>query len=80
MNGIGVARLSPHPHAALLYHHFMLTEGQEILARREFFPTNPKVKPLPEGLDPIFVDSAKLLDERGTWEKLYKQVILDQAR
>lgn len=80
VNGIGLARQSQHPHAALLFYDFMLTDGQEILAQRDFFPTNPKVKPLPEGLDPIFVDSAKLIDEGEKWNKLYKQVVLDQAR
>jgi iron(III) transport system substrate-binding protein len=80
VNGIGVSRQSPHPHAALLFYDFMLTDGQEILAKRDFFPTNVKIKPLPEGLNPVFVDSAKLLDEGTKWDKLYKQIVLDQAR
>jgi iron(III) transport system substrate-binding protein len=80
VNGVGVARSAPHPHAALLFYEFMLSDGQEILAQRDFFPTNPKVKPLPEGLNPVFVDSAKLLDEGQKWDKLYKQIVLDQSR
>jgi iron(III) transport system substrate-binding protein len=80
VNGIGISRQSQHPHAALLFYDFMLTEGQTILAERDFFPTNIKVKPLPDGLDPVFVDSARLLDEGGKWDKLYKQIVLDQAR
>src|SRR5205085_6286876 len=42
--GAGVFRRAPHPHAALLFEDFMLTDGQTILAQREAVPTNPKVK------------------------------------
>jgi iron(III) transport system substrate-binding protein len=79
VNGIGLARQSPHPYAALLFFDFMLTDGQEILAQRDFFPTNPKIKPLPSDLKLTFVNSAKLLDEGAKWDKLYKQIVLDHA-
>ena len=57
----GVFRRSPHPHAALLFVDFMLTDGQKIVANREAVPTNPNVRPTPKGL--IFVDLPKFLDE-----------------
>jgi iron(III) transport system substrate-binding protein len=79
VNGIGISRQSQHPNAALLFYDFMLTDGQAILAERDFFPTNIKMKPLPAGIDPVFVDSAKLLDEGAKWDKLYKQIVLDRA-
>jgi iron(III) transport system substrate-binding protein len=80
VNGVGVATQPPHPHAALLFYDFMLSDGQDILAKRDFFPTNQKVKPLPEGLDPVFVDSAKMIDEGDKWDKLYKRTVLEQSR
>ena len=38
VNGIGLAARAPHPYSALLFYDFMLTDGQGILAKREFYP------------------------------------------
>ena len=70
-----MARKAPHPNAAVLFMDFLLSDGQEILGKRDFIPTNVKVKPLPEGMTLKFVDPAKLLDESDKWDKLYKDVI-----
>ena len=38
-NGVGVARRAPHPHAAVLFYDFELSEeGQRIIAARDFVP------------------------------------------
>ena len=76
----GMARKAPHPHAAVLFMDFLLSDAQQILAKRDFIPTNIKVKPLPAGLTLKFVDPAKLLDENDKWEKLYKDIITSQGR
>ena len=73
--GTGMARKAPHPNAAVLFMDFLLSDGQEILAKRDFIPTNVKVKPLPDNMPLIFVDPALLLDQNDKWEKLYKDVI-----
>jgi iron(III) transport system substrate-binding protein len=73
--GTGMARKAPHPNAAVLFMDFLLSDGQEILAKRDFIPTNVKVKPLPENMPLVFVDPALLLDQNDKWEKLYKDVI-----
>ena len=73
--GTGMARKAPHPNAAVLFMDFLLSDGQEILAKRDFIPTNMKIKPLPENMPLIFVDPAVLLDQNDKWEKLYKDVI-----
>jgi iron(III) transport system substrate-binding protein len=78
--GTGMAKKAPHPHAAVLFIDFLLSDGQEILGKRDFIPTNLKVKPLPEGMHLKFVDPAKLLDENDKWEKLYKQIVTNQMR
>jgi iron(III) transport system substrate-binding protein len=78
--GTGMARKAPHPHGAVLFMDFLLSDAQEILAKRDFIPTNVKVKPLPEGITLKFVDPAKLLDENDKWEKLYKEIVTNQAR
>ena len=78
--GVGMARRAPHPNAAALFIDFMLTDGQVILGKRDFIPTNVKVKPLPGGMDLKFTDPAKILDESDKWDKLYQQIIVNQGR
>lgn len=69
--GIGMFRRAPHPHAALLFQDFILTDGQKMLAEREAVPTNPKVKAAPPGL--IFVDLARFMDEGEKWTRLFRE-------
>ena len=40
--GAGMFNRAPHPHAALLFEDFILTDGQKILASREAVLTNPE--------------------------------------
>jgi iron(III) transport system substrate-binding protein len=72
---ISVARCATHPHAAVLLYDFMLGEAQEILARRDLPPTNPKVRPLPRGTDLTFMDPAQMLDEGTKWTALWERTI-----
>jgi iron(III) transport system substrate-binding protein len=72
---ISVSRCAPHPHAAVLLYDFMLGEAQEILAKRDLVPTNPKVLPLPAGLDLTFMDPAQMLDEGKKWNDLWDKTI-----
>jgi iron(III) transport system substrate-binding protein len=71
--GAGIARRAPHPYAAILFMEFMLTEAQEILAKRDFFPADVRVKPMPAGL--TFLDPAKALDQSQKWSKYYRDIV-----
>jgi iron(III) transport system substrate-binding protein len=71
--GAGVARHAPHPYAAILFMDFMLTDAQDILAKRNFFPADVKVKPMPAGL--TFLDPAKALDQSQKWSKYYRDIV-----
>jgi iron(III) transport system substrate-binding protein len=74
-NGIGVAKDAPHPYAALLFYDFELgPEGQQILAKRDFVPTNKKVDTPLNKIPMKFVDSRVQLDEFQKWEKLYGDI------
>ncbi len=66
--GAGVARHAPHPNAAVLYIDFMLTDAQDLLGKRDFFPANRKVKPLPAEMALTFLDAAKALDQNAEME------------
>ena len=72
-NGVGVARKAPHPHAALLWYDFMLTDAQVILRDRDFTPANQRVQQLPD-IDLRIIDPTQLLDEGDKWSRLFKEI------
>lgn len=74
--GPAVSRCAPHPHAALLFYDFMIREGQEIMAKRDMTPTNPKIRPLPEGVDLTMIDPVEMLDNRKKWDDLWTNIVL----
>ena len=82
--GVGVARRAPHPYAAVLYLDFMLTDGQAILAKRDFLPASAKVPQppaatLPPGTALSFIDPAKALDQNQKWSTSYRQIVMHQS-
>jgi iron(III) transport system substrate-binding protein len=78
--GVGVARRAPHPEAAVLFFDFMLTDAQELLRGRDYFPATRETRPLPEGISVSFLDPVKDLDESRKWTKAYREVVINQAR
>ena len=79
-DGIAVMKKAPHPHAALLFYDFMLSEGQAILAKKDFVPSSRALdSPLTKG--PIhFLDPAQVIDQQEKWSKLYDEIIVKQNR
>ena len=79
-SGIAVSRAAPHPNAALLFYDFMLSEGQAILAKKDFVPSSRALdSPLTKG--PIrFLDPAVVIDQHEKWSKLYDEIIVRQSR
>ena len=77
--GAGVARRASHPNAAILFFEFMLTDGQDILLARDFFPARANARPLPEGAALHFLDPAKGLDEDPKWSKQYRDIVTNPA-
>jgi len=78
--GMGLARRAPHPHAALLFFDFMLTDAQELLAKRDFTVTSRKIGSPAQRLPLKFVDPRMVLDESEKWGKLYTEIITRQSR
>ena len=74
-NGVAVAAKAPHPHAAVLFYDFEISEeGQKILAGRDFVPTNKKVDTPLNKMPMKFVDARVAIDEYQKWEKLYDEL------
>jgi ABC-type Fe3+ transport system substrate-binding protein len=80
-NGFAVARRAPHPHAALLYYDFMISEdGQSILAKRGSVPTSRKVDS-PMNRDSLkIIDPVALVDQGKRWAALYEEIIVKGNR
>jgi iron(III) transport system substrate-binding protein len=76
--GTGILRRAPHPHAAVLFLDFMLSDAQGVLLDRDFTPTNMKVKPLNVAFNVI--DPAQILDQGDKWQKLYDEIVVRQGR
>ncbi len=79
-NGIAMAKRSPHPHAALLFYDFMLSDGQRIMTQREFVPTSRKIPSVVTQYDFHFVDPTLVLDRGEKWQRLYREVLSTQRR
>jgi iron(III) transport system substrate-binding protein len=78
--GIGVARRAAHPNAAILFYDFMLTDAQELLGARDYFPASRKVRPLVELPALTFLDPAKVLDNNQKWGKYYRETFISRVR
>lgn len=78
--GAGVARAAPHPNAAVLFHDYLLTEGQKILADHSNVPANLKYQKLPAGTKLSFFDVPKYMAESAKWTKTYKDILTRQVR
>ena len=80
-NGVAVARRAQHPHAALLYYDFMISdEGQDILLKRDFVPASRKLDTALNRGPLVIIDPALIVDEGERWAKLYDEIIVKQGR
>jgi iron(III) transport system substrate-binding protein len=76
----GLARNAPHPHAAVLFYDFMLGEGQQILASRQFVTVSRKIEQ-PFSRGPLkLIDSAVMLDQSKKWQELFQRTIIGPSR
>jgi iron(III) transport system substrate-binding protein len=74
-NSVAIARMAPHPAAAVLMFDFMLSDAQKILSDRDYVATSRKVGS-PLDRDRLTVmDSAAALAQGEKRERLYHQII-----
>ena len=72
---------APQPHAAVLFYDFMLgVEGQAILQKANYVPTNLKLNNPATRAGLRFIDPAIVLDDSGRWEKHFNEIITRQSR
>lgn len=78
-NALAVARRAPHPEAARLFYDFMITEGQELLASMDYFPTSLAARPPLPDRKIHLVDPALVLDEREKWTRAYEAIFIKRG-
>ena len=78
-NAIGVALRAKHPHAALLFHEYMLTEAQALMVSIDYVPTNTTVPSPLKGVKVLITDPVRSLDEAEKWGKLFDDTVIKRA-
>jgi len=75
-----MARRAPHPHAAVLFFDFMLSDAQPLFLKRDFVPISKKISTPLTKFPFKFIDPKMTLDEHDKWAKLYREILINQAR
>jgi iron(III) transport system substrate-binding protein len=77
----GLARNAPHPHAAVLFFDFLISEeGQQILASRQFVTVSRSIE-TPFNKGPFkLIDSTAILNQGRKWQELYQKTIIAPSR
>jgi len=75
-NGIGVALRAPHPAAAVLFHDFMLSDAQDLLASIDYVPASSAAASPFRNMRIRLVDPVLMLDQRDKWTRLYSSIFV----
>jgi iron(III) transport system substrate-binding protein len=77
--GIGVATNAPHPHAALLFADYVLSqEGQELFESLGRVPASTRVKSELNNFPFVMIDPATVLDEKDKWDAVWNDLFLSR--
>ncbi len=75
-NGVGASRNAPHPHAAILFYDYMLSEeAQQVLAKIGYVTSQKKI-PLNFNKKFKVLDPAVLLNEYNASNSLFEKIII----
>ncbi|HSU78089.1 MAG TPA: extracellular solute-binding protein [Burkholderiales bacterium] len=84
-SAVAVSRRAAHPHAAVLFYDYMLTDGQRFYTQVHRVPANKNydthVRRLVREARPIaVVDAHAAIDDYDKWHGLYKRLIVDRSQ
>ena len=74
-NAIAVTKKAPHPHAAVLFYEYMISDGQKLLAEMDYVPTNKNIPSPVKNLQIKLLDPSIVASENDKWTKLYEDTI-----
>ncbi len=73
---LALPKNAPHPHAAMLFYDFLLGEGQQILASRDYVPVSTKIESPMRNLPLKFIDPVSSLDDFDKWRQTFDEVFV----
>jgi iron(III) transport system substrate-binding protein len=80
LHAVAVPKTTTRPYSAALLYDFFLSEGQPLLAARDFVPSNAKV-PSPFGDMPIkYIDPVEALDKHDPWLRQYEAIFIKRSQ
>ena len=74
-DGIGVVKNAPHPHAAVLFYDFMLSDGQALMAEMNHVITSRSTQSNLEKFQLKFIDVDAVLDGYERWNRIFQDTI-----
>ncbi len=74
-NAIGLLRRAPHPHAALLFYEYMLTDAQPIFADMAYIPAVRSDDSPLRGMRVRVLDAREVLQDSDRWTRLYETTL-----
>lgn len=80
MHGVAVVKDAPHANAAELLYEFFLGDGQPILAKKDFTPSNRKVPSEFDGKTLHPVNPGEAIDKDQEWLKLYQENVTRRSK
>jgi iron(III) transport system substrate-binding protein len=72
--GMGVTKKAPHPHAAVLFYDYMLTDGQQLQSAQFKIATNNKYDVDQKKIPMKFIDPGLFLDNYEKWHQNFDSI------
>ena len=78
-DGIGVMKRAPHPHAAVLFYDFVLSDGQALLAELNHVISHRRNEPYLRKFDLKFIDLDAVLADYDRWTRIFEDTIYGRS-
>jgi iron(III) transport system substrate-binding protein len=79
-NGVAVARKAPHPHAALLFYDFLISEeGQKLFAERDYVPASRTIQSPLKNANLKIIEPGPALDQADKWDKAFQEIVVRRS-
>ncbi len=75
-NGIALSKNAPHPHAALLFYEYMISDAQPFMAKMDYLPASKRVDSSMKGVRVAYLDAGAMLDDRARCDRLWDELII----
>ena len=78
-DGIGVMKRAPHPHAAVLFYDFVLSDGQALLEELNHVISHRRNEPNLRKFDLKFIDIDAVLADYDRWTRIFEDTIYGRS-